>query len=439
MKNILFPLVITIALASCSESVEQPNDIFNESPSLSKYRSVEDAIEIAGKVLAAEGVGSRSGIALKSADCAHIIVSTPTRSGDADTLLYALDIEDDGGFVLVAAHKGVEPIMAIIDSGSYSDSQNQDNEAYQETLNLIKNYVSMQAAAGTYSVIPYPDPNKPLPPIFKVYEYYDSIKINRVHEPIVEVAWAQGWPENIYAPNGVAGCTPVAIAQTLATMEKPNYITYTFPEKDIDTEALDWKEIKKHKRSSEFFGCVGCSATQSVHKTIGRFIREIGHLANANYGYDKFNNPTTTVVTSMYVEGIIDKYAGLKPYSKQGSLRSLFSNIDYNGGMAILRYTTLNGNDGHAFVADGSKNIEYSIIRYYLDDPDSDVYRSEYIKHDKTNLIHYNWGWGGSCNGWFNLDAVQPDNASEYDYPNEFNYSGYEFDKATILFWYYKI
>ncbi|MDE6238948.1 MAG: C10 family peptidase [Muribaculaceae bacterium] len=436
MKKILFLLALAMAFASCSESVEQPKDILNESPRLSKYRSVEDAIEIAGKVLATEDVGSRSGVALKSVDCAHIIVGAQTRSGDADTLLYALDIEDDGGFVLVAAPKGVEPIMAIIDSGSYSDYENQDNEAYQETLNLIKNYVSTQSASGTNGLPLIPDPDLPLLPIFKVLEYYDTIKVNRVHEPLVEVAWAQRWPENIYAPNGVAGCVPVAIAQALATMEKPDYITYTFPEKDIDAETLNWKEIKKHKHSSEAYWCTECSATQSIHNTIGRIIREIGHLANCEYADDG----KSSVVTGMYIEDIINKYTGIKPYDRQGVLSSLFSDIDYYGGLAIVDYRRLgNIKLGHTFIADGTKNIEYTIIRHYLDDSDSNVYNTEYIIHEKTNLIHYNWGWGGSCNGWFNLDAVQPRNATEYDFSYEFNYSSNVYDKSTILYWYYKI
>lgn len=436
MKKILFPLAIAIALASCSESVEQPDDIINAAPRLSKYRSVEDAIQIADKVLAAGEVGSRSGIAPKIANCAHIVVGAQTRSGDADTLLYALDIEDDGGFVLVAAHKGVEPIMAIIDSGSYLDSQNQDNEAYQETLNLIKNYVSMQAVADPNGLHVIGDPNKPLPPIFTIAAYYDTIKVNRVHEPVVKVAWNQAWPENIYAPNGVAGCVPVAIGQALATMEKPDKITYTFPERDVNTEILDWKEIKKHLRSGNNNSCVTCTATQSVHNTIGRFIREIGHLANADYYED---GSGTGVISGGYVQSIINKFAGVNPDNSYGSLASLYSEIDSNGGLAIVESSLIGGGAGHAYIADGAKFLEYTVYYHYLKDPSSDVYTREWVKTETTNLIHYNWGWGGSCNGWFNIDAVQPGNASSYDYLNANNSSNYEFNKNSIIFWYYKI
>lgn len=91
---------------------------------------------------------------------------------------------------------------------------------------------------------------------------------------------------------------------------------------------------------------------------------------------------------------------------------------------------------GHAFIADGTKNIKYQIIRYQLED---DVYVSSFLKNEVTELIHYNWGWGGSCNGWFNLKAVDPSSAAEYDNPSEFNYSGYIFDKNSIISWYYKI
>lgn len=431
MKKLLFPLAFAVALASCSEAVETLNEDLNQTPgTYSKYRSVTDALQIADNVLSAGNVGARSGAKLKNAACAHVILGDQARSGEADTLLYALDIENDGGFVLVAAPKEVEPIMAIIDSGSYADSDNQNNEAYQQTLNLIKNYVSANGLIGGGQI-----PDRPLPPIFQLVEYYDTVKVNRVHEPAVEVAWNQGWPENIYAPNNIAGCVPVAIAQTLATMEKPSNITYTFPDRDIDSEILDWKEIKKHKRSANYYWCDDCSASQAVHNTIGRVIREIGHLANASY-----LETATSVVTGAYIEEIVYKFANVKPYKKHGTLTSLFYDIDGSGGMAIVDYRLMDNHvEGHAFIADGTRNIEYTIVRHYLEDPSSKDYITEIIRSEKTNLIHYNWGWGGSCNGWFNLNAVQPGNAVEYDHFYEYNASGYEFDKNTILYWYYKI
>ena len=431
MKKLLFPLAFAVALASCSEAVETLNEDLNQTPgTYSKYRSVTDALQIADNVLSAGNVGARSGAKLKNAACAHVILGDQARSGEADTLLYALDIENDGGFVLVAAPKEVEPIMAIIDSGSYADSDNQNNEAYQQTLNLIKNYVSANGLIGGGQI-----PDRPLPPIFQLVEYYDTVKVNRVHEPAVEVAWNQGWPENIYAPNNIAGCVPVAIAQTLATMEKPSNITYTFPDRDINSEILDWKEIKKHKRSANYYWCDDCSASQSVHNTIGRVIREIGQQVDADY-----RDNGTGVTTGVDIEEIVYKYTNNKPNSKHGSLSSLYSDIDFNGGMAIVGYMLIdNYTNGHAFIADGTRNIQYTITRHYLEDPTSTDYITEFIRSEVTKLIHYNWGWGGSCNGWFNLNAVNPSNAVVYDYGDEYNASGNEYDKNTILYWYYKI
>ena len=55
-----------------------------------------------------------------------------------------------------------------------------------------------------------------------------------------------------------------------------------------------------------------------------------------------------------------------------------------------------------------------------------------------TELIHYNWGWAGNCNGWFNLSSVTPMNAVEYDYPDEVNFTTNDFSKESIIYWYYK-
>lgn len=438
MKKYFLSLIVLITMVSCSDreclgpvkTTDNPVKTTDNKVAYSRLRSIDEALSIADKILGTNRIDSRSAVKLKGAGAVHVILADRSRSSDADTLLYALDVEGDGGFVLVAAPNSVEPIMAIVDNGSFSESLDSKNEAYQITIDLIKDYVSSKSIGGGTGVF---EPVRP--PIFQLYEYYDTVNINRVNAPSVAVAWNQSWPENTYAPNGVAGCVPVAIAQALSVMEKPSNISYSFPGRDINNESLDWIEIKKHKQSSSSYtGCVLCSASQATHKTIGRFVREIGHLANANYATD---GSGTGVVTGKYIEDIIYKYSGIRPYSKNNSLSSLFSDIDFNGGVAIVDYRFMgNNNSGHAFIADGTKNIKYQIIRYQLED---DVYVSSFLKNEVTELIHYNWGWGGSCNGWFNLKAVDPSSAAEYDNPSEFNYSGYIFDKNSIISWYYKI
>ena len=53
---------------------------------------------------------------------------------------------------------------------------------------------------------------------------------------------------------------------------------------------------------------------------------------------------------------------------------------------------------GHAWIMDGAMTI-YVITKRKDDPSDAGKILSQ------TNYIHFNWGWGGTCNGYF-LDGV---------------------------------
>ena len=143
MKKVIFTAAVALSLAACSQQsdfdVKLPE---NASKTISVNRSSDEAILIANQVLSAGDIASRGGSYQKRATKVHAVLGDQSRSGSADTLLYAVDVEDNGGFILVAAPKSAEPIMAIIDEGSFCDPENFNNEPYQETLDQIKNYVA---------------------------------------------------------------------------------------------------------------------------------------------------------------------------------------------------------------------------------------------------------------------------------------------------------
>ena len=426
MKKVIFTAAVALSLAACSQQsdfdVKLPE---NASKTISVNRSSDEAILIANQVLSAGDIASRGGSYQKRATNVHAVLGDQSRSGSADTLLYAVDVEDNGGFILVAAPKSAEPIMAIIDEGSFCDPENFNNEPYQETLDQIKNYV-----ASKNKIILEIDTTKvPLIPFF----YRDTIDIRRTHEPAIKVAWNQKWPENIYTPNKVAGCVPVAIAQMLSAFEVPASINYTYPNHDIPNEFLNWSEIKKHKHSYIYDNfCLECYTTASSHNTLARIIRQLGYLANADYS----DPEATKVDRGKYIEDIIYNLTSKRPYSKHQSLANLFSFINNNGGAAIVDFLFKNDSHiAHAFIADGTQYVNYQILRYEMG---NGGYEPVVEKEILTELIHYNWGWAGNCNGWFNLSSVTPMNAVEYDYPDEVNFTTNDFSKESIIYWYYK-
>lgn len=439
MKKLLIPVLAVAILAACSDRSEIPVTQDNRTvQTVSTIRSVDDAASLAGQLFGAGDPGSRTTVKVDRSNV-HAITSVSSRAGASDTILYAVD-NADGGFALIAAPYNVEPILAIIDEGSYTDPENLTNEPYQQALAKSLDYV--QAKSGKF---PITIPDGPVKPVFKPLIYWDSLRIDEEYAPVVQVAWGQDWPENFYTPNGAAGCVPVAIAQMMSVFKQPQNISYTFPNRDMDAESIDWDNIVKHKRSKPegAFGnyCSDCVANTSTHYTLARIIRENGQRLPSEYTYTYINDyikiPDTRTKAAKiepYIRSILNK----SPNSSGEGFRNLFNAMCANKAVAITG-ACLQGDDimGHCWVADGVKHHYYVLIEYELD-PVDDIYISHVLKETNIELIHFNWGYGGVCNGWFNIGALDTDLAEEYDYPNESNKLYTIFNGSTLLYWVYR-
>lgn len=414
MKKFLL-LATSILFFSCAEQFEyQPVDEAQNKANVSQIRSVDQAIEIANEFLSVGSVGSRSNSEIK---VSNVILSDITRSAGADTLIYALDIEDNNGFVLVAAPKNVEPILAVIDEGSFNDPQNLENKSYQMILNETKDYVARMII--DIPKVPDPDTTK-LSLDLRIPEIVNEYTTKIIREPLVEVEWNQRWPENIFCENEIAGCTPIAIAQLLSYFELPKSISYTFPGKDINSENLNWSLIKQHKN---IFDCF-CSG--SNHLTLARLIREIGQRAKTDY-----TKPNISLTGALVEPSVIKTLSGLSPDAEGKTTTTLFSLLSENIGIAIL------GGDGHSFIADAIKHLKYKTIEY-LYNPDGSLDSSQILAEYNIQLIHYNWGWFGNCNGFFKYDILDPNRAEEYDNPKLSNTSDYSYSCNKQYYYFYK-
>ena len=444
MKKLVFTAAVALSLAACSQQSDFDVEIPDaSSKTMSVNRSADEAILIANQVLSAGDIASRGESYQKRATKVHAVLGDQSRSGCADTLLYAVDVENDGGFILVAAPRTIDPIMAIIDEGSYNAPENLKNEPYQETLEQIKANINRKAPI-TINPIERDTSKLPLIPSF----YYDTIDIKRIHEPAVKIAWGQEWPENLYASNKKAGCIPVAIAQLLSYLQTTTRMNYTYTEHDVDSETIKWLILKRHKRSmssQEFYGehCVDCSMPGSYHQTIGRMLRQLGNDVYADYTYYDmpYGKEPVTLASPAYVEPTIRKYISKSPKVSGSTLAKLYNAIDTYGGAAVLGSFPPDSYIGHAWIADGSQYVDYQLIRYEFTpslNPSDPKYTPVVEKSIKKKFIHYNWGDGGICNGWFNINATETDNAEEYDYDDISNNMDAEYQTGnSLLFWLY--
>ena len=116
--------------------------------------------------------------------------------------IYLFNVEDNGGFVIVAGDSRAREILAYSDKGHLDYSQMPDNmkwwlSTYDESIASIPaDYTPAKTRAG--------ESNKP------------DIA------PMMSYSWSQEAPYNYYFPQGcLAGCVPLAMAQMMAYHKYP--------------------------------------------------------------------------------------------------------------------------------------------------------------------------------------------------------------------------
>lgn len=175
MKTKITVFLLPLLMMSCGNfeelTLEESNKDISE---FSHVRSLDEAINIAESALSYGNPTSRGHVKLNRAN-AHLILGECSRSANGDTLMYAIDIDNDGGFILVSAPRNIEPIMAIIDNGSYSTNESNTNAAYIQTINSMKDYISEQSTLSSR----FPtDTTIRLPIITDLAFYYDTNHVN---------------------------------------------------------------------------------------------------------------------------------------------------------------------------------------------------------------------------------------------------------------------
>ena len=215
--------------------------------------------------------------------------------------------------------------------------------------------------------------------------------------PLIQTAWGQYHPYNMYCPKvddklTITGCTPTALAQIMKYHEWPErgHGTCTATLKN-DTATVsttlgasyEWKNMINNYDYSN-------SYTASQASAVAQLMKDVGYACNATYGAD---------ITTARVHGVVTALLRHFDYSPTIRLvdRNYYSDRAWNdmichelhAGRPVLCSGVDNDSDvGHSFVCAGVDDSG----RYYI-----------------------NWGWGQqySYNGYFDFNAIAPE---EYDY-----------------------
>jgi Leucine-rich repeat (LRR) protein len=189
-------------------------------------------------------------------------------------------------------------------------------------------------------------------------------------EPLVQTKWNQGFPYNYFCPEDpsveglykktLVGCVAVAMAQIIRYYDKWNdfaiYHTYThasYGSLTCNAGGYNWPAME--------------NKCYDVNNEVAKLLYDCGVLVNMNYGLSGSGAVSADAATrfaQMYRNGLFDS-----DLTKQSNF---YTNISEYHPI----YTTY---PGHAFVCDG---------------------------FDGNSFFHFNFGWGGSSNGFFPLTTV---------------------------------
>ena len=183
--------------------------------------------------------------------------------------------------------------------------------------------------------------------------------------PLVKTTWGQGHPYNSMCPQKcVTGCVATAMAQVINYHQWPVVTTKVIPEysfvDELPVTTFDWENMNNAEVAKLMLYCgasvqmnydISGSAASDYSPAIALpqyfgYDSGIRYVLRSNYGVDEWE-------TMIYEE-----LAARRP-------------VIYCGNSTDA---------GHAFVCDGYRD----------------------------GLYHINWGWDGSCNGFFSLSILNP-------------------------------
>lgn len=282
---------------------------------------------------------------------------TATTASPSDA--YYVFNNDAGGFVIIAGDDAVTPVLGYTSTGSF------DAENLPDGLkDLLKSYERQIAALGDNYVA-----------------NQTATRAAFTGEKLLKTAeWNQMAPFNKYTPNNyVTGCVATAGAIVMKHHGYPAKGTgshsYTLNGKTLSANfehTYDWASMP-----AKYDG-----TNDAAFDGVARLMADLGVAVEMQYDKDGSGAYIGNLVTAL------QKYYG---YSKLSHLMAiedvgaeawngrLREEIDANRPVLYAASDPARG--GHAFVIDGYKDESFSV----------------------------NWGWGGYCDGFYQIGALNPE------------------------------
>ena len=302
-----------------------------------------------------------------------------------NTPYYLFNDAKGQGFVLVAADNAMGEVLA------YSDRHQLDTTA----LNPGARYL-LEAYQQTFTALQQHAPNEQR-------MNAASTASNKVL-PLLKTQWSQDFPYNLQLgpnlekPYPYSGCVATAVAQIMAFHKWPQKgvgkVSYTVTHyqdrlsADFSQSEYKWSLMRDEYRTS--------SSTEQ-QQAVALLMKDVGIATQMQY--TPWYSGTLTWNAKEALQEHFQYDVALLSKSSEGTHFSKIVHKEISDGYPVyLSGFQSAGKSGHAWVADG---------------------------YDENGLTHMNFGWGGSADGYYSLDAINVQNSGA-----EFNGQPLSFSKG---------
>ena len=307
--------------------------------------------------------------------------STDSKAGEEP--FYIFNKVDGNGFVLVSADDRTTDILGYSDNSSIDMTDLPDNVRY-----WFESYAQQIKAL---------DEGVPAVKRTKTRATLEEI------EPLIKTQWNQGSPYNLRCPDGdgidygqegynkknrsLAGCVATAVAEIMYYYKQPTGTTTAIPSYSFKKYKTG-KIVTLEELEPTTFKWDLMRATAKEYKTseeayaVAELMRYVGQANRMNYNTSSDGGSGTLIRNNMMQQCFgYSKYmrSQERDYYSTSQWEAMVYDELANG--RPLPYGGYSDDGGHQFVCDGYRD----------------------------GLFHFNWGWGGLCDGYFVLSIADSD------------------------------
>ena len=283
---------------------------------------------------------------------------TATTASRSDA--YYVFNNDAGGFVIIAGDDAVTPVLGYTSTGSF------DAENLPDGLkDLLKSYERQIAALGDNYVA-----------------NQTATRAAFTGEKLLKTAeWNQMAPFNKYTPNNyVTGCVATAGAIVMKH--------HGYPAKGTGSHSYTWNGKTLSANFEHTYDWASMPAkydgtNDAAFDGVARLMSDLGVAVEMRYaknGSGAYIGDLVTALQKYYGYSKLSHLMAIEDVGAEAWNAKLRGEIDAN--RPILYSASDASAGGHSFIIDGYKDESFSV----------------------------NWGWGGLCNGFYHIGALNPQN-----------------------------